>query len=171
MNPQMPQKSHTSGGKKGKKKSGRMSTSDPQMPQTSHTSGGKKGKKKSGRMSTSDHQMPQKSHTSGGKKGKLQPGPTGPPGPSGQTRSVLGAAVAVGERAGADKTGKSSGQVQGERDNRKVEGSDRIWMNLTRILMLMYLCILLMIRNSALTSWYRQCRCSLLMLFNRSAKH
>jgi hypothetical protein len=51
------------------------------------------------------------------KKNKLQPGPTGPPGPSGQTRSVSGAAAAVGERAGADKTGKSSGQVQGEKDS------------------------------------------------------
>jgi hypothetical protein len=30
---------------------------------------------------------------------------------------VLGAAAAVGERAGADKTGKSSGQVQGEIDS------------------------------------------------------
>jgi hypothetical protein len=207
MNPQMPQKSHTLGGKKGKKKSGRISTLDPQMPQKSHTSGGKKGKKNSGRISTSDPQMPQKSHTLGGKKGKkksgrmstsdqdttqleeeqeqqqplsatfldnarfedlaanidnletnrevlqprteslvpapqqaedeenssqsvteagdvktaktiVQPGPTGPPWPSGQTRSVSGAAAAVGERAGAgaEKAGKSSGQVQGERE-------------------------------------------------------
>jgi hypothetical protein len=47
----------------------------------------------------------------------VQPGSTGPPGPSGQTRSVLGAAVAVGERAGAEEAGKSSSKVQGERDS------------------------------------------------------
>jgi hypothetical protein len=40
-------------------KLGRMSTSDPQMPQKSHTSGGKKGKKKLGRMSTSDRDATQ----------------------------------------------------------------------------------------------------------------
>jgi hypothetical protein len=33
MNPKMPQKSHTSGGKKGKKKSRRMSTSDQDTTQ------------------------------------------------------------------------------------------------------------------------------------------
>jgi hypothetical protein len=187
MNPQMPQKSHTSGGKKGKKKSGRISTSDPQMPQKSHTSGGKKGKKKSGRMSTSDQDTTQleeeqeqqqplsatfsdnarfedlaanidnletdrevlqpmkeslvpapqqaedeenssQSVTEGGDvkttKTIVQPGPTGPPWPSGQTRSVSAAAAAVGERAGAgaEKAGKSSGQVQGERDSPQGRG-------------------------------------------------
>jgi hypothetical protein len=185
MNPQMPQKGHTSGRKKGKKKSGRMSTSDPQMPQKSHTSGAKKGKKKSGRMSTSDRDATQleeeqeqqqplsatfldnarfedlaagmenqetdrevfqprteslvpapqqaedkenssQSVTEAGDvkttKKNVQPGPTGPPGPSGQTRLVSGAAAAVGERAGAENAGKSSGQVQGERDSPQGRG-------------------------------------------------
>jgi hypothetical protein len=47
----------------------------------------------------------------------VEPGPTGPPGPSGQTRSRLGATAPVGERAGAEKGGNSSGQVPGEGDS------------------------------------------------------
>jgi hypothetical protein len=50
-------------------------------------------------------------------KKNVQPGPTGPPGPSGQTRSVSGAAAEVGERAGPEKARKSSSQVQGEGDS------------------------------------------------------
>jgi hypothetical protein len=41
-------------------------------------------------------------------RGHVQPGPTGPPGPSGQTRVLSGAAAAVGEER------RSSRQVQGE---------------------------------------------------------
>jgi hypothetical protein len=47
----------------------------------------------------------------------VQPGPTGPPGPSGQTRSGLGATAAVGEGAGVEEAGKSSSQVPGEGDS------------------------------------------------------
>jgi hypothetical protein len=83
-------------------------------------------------------------------KKNVQPGPTGPPGPSGQTRLVSGATAAVGSGQGQKKK-------EGHRDRnkvreiaRKVGRSDQIWMNLTRILTLIYPCILLTIRNSAL---------------------
>jgi hypothetical protein len=55
-------------------------------------------------------------------KKNVQPGPTGPPGPSGRTRSVSGAAAAVGERAGPAKARKSSSQVQGEGDSPQGRG-------------------------------------------------
>jgi hypothetical protein len=47
-------------------------------------------------------------------RGHVQPGPTGPPGPSGQTRAVSGAAAVVGEKTGTERERRSSRQVQGD---------------------------------------------------------
>jgi hypothetical protein len=130
-------------------------TPNPQMPQKGHTTGGKKSKKnKSERRSTSDQDTTQLEE----EQEQQQP------------LSATFLDNARFEDQGQKKQEGHPDRYKVREIARKVGRSDQIWMNLTRILTLIYLCILLTIRNSALNKWYEQCPCSLLMLFNRSAK-
>jgi hypothetical protein len=117
MNPKMPQKSHTSGGKKGKKKSRRMSTSDQdttqleeeqeqQQPLSATFSDSARFEDLAANIDNieTDREVlqprteslvpaPQQAGDVKTTRGHVQPGPTGPPEPSGQTRGVSGTAA------------------------------------------------------------------------------
>jgi hypothetical protein len=151
MNPKMPQKSHTSGGKKGKKKTRRMSTSaqdttqleeeqEQQQPLSATFSDCARFEDLAANIDNietdrevlqprteslvpapqqaEDEENSSQSVTEAGDvkttRGNVQPGPTGPPGPSGQIRAVSEAAAAVGEQTGTERERRSSRQVQGD---------------------------------------------------------
>jgi hypothetical protein len=136
----MPQKDHTEGGKKSKKKTERGSTSDQdttqleeeqeqQQPLSATFSDNARFEDLATDMENQERQRevlqprteslvpaPQQAEdeenssqsvTEAGSvkttRGNVQPGPTGPPGPSGQTRAVSGAAAAVGEQTGTER--------------------------------------------------------------------
>jgi hypothetical protein len=138
-NPKMPQKGHTSGGKKGKKKSGRMSTSDQdttqleeeqeqQQPLSATFSNNARFENLAANIENQEtdrevlqprteslvaapQQAEEEENSSQSVTGagdvkttrkNVQLGPMGPPGPSGQTCLVSGAAAAEGAGRGRE---------------------------------------------------------------------
>jgi hypothetical protein len=131
-NPKMPQKGHTAGGKKSKKKPVRGSTSDQETTQLEEEQEQQQPLSATFLDNARFEDLATDMENQERQREFLQP----------RTESLVPAPQQAEDE-------ENSSQSVTEKA-RKVGRSDQIWMNLTRILTLIYLCILLRIRNSAL---------------------